>query len=110
LGKTPLDIMIENALWAYAKAWEVTERLADAEPSQTSELFNQMLRFREIACEWAHMAAPYVHPRLAAVAHRHTNPDGTPIAPKVTIVIEGEGNAEPAALEEAGPGGSDIRH
>jgi hypothetical protein len=69
-----------------------------------------VLQLKELACEWARDAAPYVHPRLAAVAHRYTNPDGSPIAPKVTIVIEGEGNAEPAALEEAGPGGSDIRH
>jgi len=108
-GKTPLEIMLENARWAYAKARELTERLADAEPSlATSELFNQMLRFREFACEWAHMAAPYVHPRLAAVAHRHTNPDGTPIAPTVNIIIEGD--PLPAALEETGPGGSDVRH
>ena len=35
----------------------------------------------------ARAAAPYVHPALAAVAHRHTNADGSPIAPTVTITI-----------------------
>src|SRR6516165_8749038 len=35
----------------------------------------------------AKAAAPYVHPTLAAVTHRHTNADGTPIAPTVTVTI-----------------------
>ena len=35
----------------------------------------------------AKAAAPYVHPTLAAVAHRHVNADGTPIAPTVTVTI-----------------------
>jgi hypothetical protein len=79
--------MLENTRWAHAEAIELTERLADAEPSlETEELFRQMLRFRQLAVEWAHMAAPYVHPRLAAVAHRHTTPDGSPIQPIVKII------------------------
>jgi hypothetical protein len=36
------------------------------------------------------LVAPYVHPRLAAVAHRHTNLDGSPVAPVVNVFIEGE--------------------
>jgi hypothetical protein len=35
----------------------------------------------------ARAAAPYVHPTLAAVAHRHANADGTPIAPTVIVTI-----------------------
>ena len=35
----------------------------------------------------AKAAAPYVHPTLAAVAHKHMNADGTPIAPTVTVTI-----------------------
>ena len=35
----------------------------------------------------ARASAPYVHPTLAAVAHRHVNADGTPIAPTITVTI-----------------------
>ena len=31
--------------------------------------------------------------------HRHANADGTPIAPKVTIVFEGEREGEPKLIE-----------
>jgi hypothetical protein len=113
-GVTPLDVMLENMRWAHQEAAKIlTKLLAPDAPTDSTEVLETVktvLRLRELACEWARDAAPFVHPRLAAVAHRHTNADGTPIAPKVTIVIEGEGNAEPAALEETGPGGSDVRH
>ena len=35
----------------------------------------------------AKAAAPYVHPTLAAVAHRHANADGSPIAPVVNLTV-----------------------
>ena len=35
----------------------------------------------------AKAAAPYRHPQLAAVAHRHTNADGSPIVPTVNLTI-----------------------
>jgi hypothetical protein len=35
----------------------------------------------------AKAAAPYRHPQLQAVAHKHTNADGTPIAPTVNLTI-----------------------
>ena len=35
----------------------------------------------------AKAAAPYLHPQLAAVHHRHANADGTPIAPVITVTI-----------------------
>jgi hypothetical protein len=108
-GKTPLEIMLENTRWAYAEAIQLTERLADAEPSlETEELFRQMLRFRQLAVEWAQMAAPYVHPRLAAVAHKHTNPDGSPIAPIVKIICIKEIPADPVG--ESGDDIPDRRH
>jgi hypothetical protein len=72
-GMTPLAIMIANARWAHAQATQLTEELAQAEPSQSAELFREMMHFRQLAVEWAHMAAPHVHPRLAAVAHGYTN-------------------------------------
>jgi hypothetical protein len=44
------------------------------------------------------MAAPYVHPRLAAVAHRYTNPDGSPVGPRVNVFIHGKLRPEGAGL------------
>src|SRR6516165_5994636 len=35
----------------------------------------------------AKAAAPYLHPQLAAIHHRHTNADGTPIAPTINLTI-----------------------
>jgi hypothetical protein len=57
----------------HAQASQLTKQLDEAEPSlNTAELLREIIRFRGLAAEWAHLAAPYVHPRLAAVAHRHT--------------------------------------
>src|SRR6516225_4786757 len=44
----------------------------------------------------AKAAAPYLHPQLAAIHHRHTNADGTPIAPTINLTI-----SPPAAVSEA---------
>ena len=35
----------------------------------------------------AKAAAPYVHPTLAAVAHKHLDAQGRPMAPTVTVTI-----------------------
>jgi hypothetical protein len=95
--------MLENMRWAHVEAIQLTARLADAELSlETAELFSEMLRFRQLASEWAHMAAPYVHPKLAATAHVHRNLDGGPIAPVVRIFIEGN------PLDRTGEPGDDI--
>jgi hypothetical protein len=48
-------------------------------------------------------AAPYVHPRLAAVAHRHTNPDGSPVRPTVNVILhcaDSGAKSDPRALAE----------
>jgi hypothetical protein len=108
-GWTPLDIMLENARWAHAQATQLTEQLAEAEPSQSAELFHEMMHFRQLAVEWAHMAAPYVHPRLAAVAHRYTNPDGSPVGPRVNVIIHGAAPETPRFAETV-PSISDKRH
>jgi hypothetical protein len=44
----------------------------------------------------AKAAAPYLHPQLAAIHHRHANADGTPIAPTINLTIN-----PPAAVSEA---------
>jgi hypothetical protein len=91
--------MISSARWAYERAAQLTEQLADADPSlNTAELLREMIRFRELAVEWAHLAAPYCHPRLAAVAHRHTNADGRPAQPVVNVFIHGRPQDEGAGL------------
>jgi hypothetical protein len=92
--------MIENARWADSKALELSERLAAVEPSpETSELFNQMLRFRDLAVQWAHLAAAYVHPKLAAIAHQHTEADGSPVRPVINLIMHNE-EPETQALAE----------
>ena len=110
-GTTPLDVMLENVRWAYAEAIQLTERLAQAEPSpETEELFSEMIRLRQLAVEWAHMAAPYVHPKLAATAHVHRNPDGSPIAPVVRIFIQGKplDRGKPLGADRTGEPSDDI--
>jgi hypothetical protein len=109
-GITPLAIMVENARWAYAEAARLTERLVGSEPSlDTLDLLREIIRFRGLAVEWAHMAAPYVHPRLAAVAHRHTNLDGSPVRPVVNVIIHGVAPETPRFAETV-PSISDKRH
>src|ERR1700730_16213205 len=113
----PLAIMVENARWIENARWahaeaKLTERLLEAEPPlDRVELFNQMLRLRQAAVEWARMAAPYVHPRLAAVAHRYTNPHGRPAQPIVNVSIHGNPRPEGARLlREPGDNIPDRRH
>ena len=55
----------------------------------------------------AKAAAPYVHPTLAAVAHRHVNADGTPIAPTVTVTIIAAPAPKPQ-LTSVGPKSDDT--
>jgi hypothetical protein len=55
------------------------------------------------------LAAPYVHPRLAAVAHRHTNLDGSPVRPVVNVFIHGAAPETPRFAETV-PSISDKRH
>jgi hypothetical protein len=111
-GITPLAMMMESARWAHAQATQLTEQLAEAEPSlDTTELLREMIRFRQLAVEWAHMAAPYVHPRLAAIAHRHAHEDGSPVKPIVNVYIHGNPRPEGAGpLSERGDNIPDRRH
>src|SRR5436309_13858666 len=45
----------------------------------------------------ARAAAPYLHPQLAAIHHRHANADDSPIAPTINLTI----NSPAAAVSEA---------
>jgi hypothetical protein len=55
----------------------------------------------------AKAAAPYRHPQLQAVAHKHLNADGTPIAPVVTVTIMPTPEPKPM-MTSVGPKGDDT--
>ena len=64
--------MLENARWAYDKALKLTAMLSGPEAPQGEEaqvLMQEILKFRDAAQRYASAAAPYVHPRLAAIKH-----------------------------------------
>ena len=87
-GKTPLAIMLQNMRWADEEATRLAARLAGAEPSlETEQLSSQLMRLRQLSVEWAHLAAVYVHPPLAATAHRHLTEDGRPVPPQLSITV-----------------------
>lgn len=70
-GVTPLEVMLDNMLFAHTRAGEVLAKIlaSDAKAAETLDSFKELLRFRAMAQESAKDAAPYVHPRLAAVEH-----------------------------------------
>jgi hypothetical protein len=55
----------------------------------------------------AKAAAPFRHPQLQAVAHKHLNADGTPIAPTITVTIM-QPPAPKLQLTPAGPKSDDT--
>jgi hypothetical protein len=55
----------------------------------------------------AKAAAPYRHSQLQAVAHKHLNADGTPIAPTVNLTIMQPPPPSPQ-LTSRGPQGDDT--
>ena len=89
-GKTPLSIMLENARLADAEAQRLTAVLFGPDAPQGEEavaLMSEMWKFRDAAQRYAKEAAPYVHPKLAAIQHEHRSEDGSAIRP--TIIITG---------------------
>src|SRR5262245_2526331 len=89
-GRTPLQVMIDNARWADAEAQRLTAVLFGPNAPQGEEaqaLMSEMWQFRDAAQRYARAAAPYVHPRLAAVSHQHRTEDGSIVRP--ILVIEG---------------------
>jgi hypothetical protein len=89
-GKTPLSIMLENARLADGEAQRLTAVLFGPDAPQGEEavaLMSEMWKFRDAAQRYAKEAAPYVHPKLAAIQHEHRSEDGSAIRP--TIIITG---------------------
>lgn len=82
---TPLEVMLENMLWAHTKAADLLADLlaklgidsVEDLKKNGIEVFKELLRLRMIAQECAKDAAPYIHPKLAAL--EVTGKDGGPI-------------------------------
>jgi hypothetical protein len=94
---TPLEVMLQNMEFAHNKGQEVLEKitngLTEADGSPV-DVLKELLRFRGMAQECAKDAAPYVHPKLAAIEHS-SDPDN-PLFPtriEVTIVHPKIGSA-----------------
>ena len=83
-GITPLEYMLQVMR---------TEPREDMEPREYMATF--MLRF-----EAAKAAAPYIHPRLAAI--EHTGKDGEALSPPILNVVIGSGSKDADASPEAG--------
>jgi len=79
-GMSPLEVMLDNMRFAHAGATNCLEKLIekhDANPIEMFDAYKEMLKLRAMAQEAAKDAAPYMHPRLAAI--EHTGADGGPI-------------------------------
>jgi hypothetical protein len=115
-GKTPLEIMLENARWAYDKALKLTAMLSGPEAPQGEEaqvLMQEILKFRDAAQRYASAAAPYVHPRLAAIQHDYRSQDGSAIRPVLIITgnpVDLDGGDEPERASKAGAGKGGTCH
>lgn len=102
-GKAPLEVMLDNmrhfqqvALDAEAVLAGLTVDEIGGQDMSPEEQFKMLLAkaknaagFRQMAQECASDAAPYIHPRLAAVAH--STPDGPLQILVRKFVEEGDG-------------------
>ncbi len=77
-GLSPLEVMIDNMRFAHQGAEGFLRKLIDSEtPIEGFDAYKEMLKLRDLAQECAKDAAPYMHPRLAAI--EHTGANGGPI-------------------------------
>ncbi len=69
----PVEVMLDNMRWAQARAQAVADEIAEVEreTGKTADpaLYKLMLGLRGMAQQCAEGVAPYLHPRLAAVAN-----------------------------------------
>ena len=80
-GLTPLEVMLDNMRFAHQRATRFLEKLVTQNKEtpllEQFDSYKEMLKLRAMAQESAKDAAPYMHPRLAAV--EHTGAQGGPI-------------------------------
>jgi hypothetical protein len=97
-GASPLDVMLGNMRFAHEQADGVLRQLLAGDTSAIPAVegkapsaidgIREVLRLRQIAQDAAKDAAPYVHPKLASVAHH--GPDQGPIrvVAKTTTAVD----------------------
>jgi hypothetical protein len=71
LKLTPLEVMLANMNWAWNQANDIQRHIikdSNATPEIKLDAFKEMLRLRDRVQSYAEKAAPYVHPKLDAVA------------------------------------------
>ena len=108
--------MLDNMRHAYNEALRLMSSLDGPDAPQGEEaeaLMSEMWKFRDAAQRYAMAAAPYAHPRLAAVSHQHRGADGSIVRPILVIEgypadLDGPLKAIPAPEEE--DGGGNNRH
>jgi hypothetical protein len=77
-GVTPLEVMLENMQFAREKLPALLQEIIKDQPlPEKFNLMAELQKYRVFAQEAAKDAAPYMHPRLANVAH--SGPDGGPV-------------------------------
>ena len=72
-GISPVEVMLDNMRVAHRKAKKLEAKLrSETDEADAAETLTQALKFREMAQSAAREAAPYMHPRLAAIEARLT--------------------------------------
>lgn len=87
-GITPLEVMLDNMRFAHSESSSLLAKLLE-NPQVVPDDFNslkELLRFRGMAQEAAKDAAPYIHPRLAAI--EHSGKDGGAIQTENKWLVE----------------------
>ena len=83
--------MLDNMRWAQARAQPVADEIAEAEreTGKTADpaLYKLMLGLRGMAQQCAEGAAPYLHPRLAAVANLDPPNEDGPKTPEELLAL-----------------------
>jgi hypothetical protein len=99
---TPKEVMIRHMNWFHEQAGKIADKieklLQTADPSKAELVLSdlrEMLKFREAAVKCAHMVAPYVHPRLTAIAFAAGDERGKFVlrAPTSVSIFRGLGRA-----------------
>ena len=88
-GVTPLEVMLKDMRWFDAKADELLNEImagvdeGEAPPELLGKLA-QLQSFREMVFKCAVEAAPYMHPRLAAIAAKQ---EQEPVIERIEVVF-----------------------
>ena len=81
----PVEIMLDNMRFAHTQAQNAAQEIAriEQDTGQMADilLYKTMMSFRVMAQRCAEGAAPYLHPRLAAVAHLDPPDEANPKTP-----------------------------